>query len=72
MLSIVGVTKLFITKVVMVVVQEASDQSLAVLALIRIIETIVAAPKRPIIPNELLRQSERFLQLFEKHGGLTT
>ena len=66
MLSIVGVTKLFITKVVVVAVQEANDQSLAVLAIIRVIETIVAAPERPIIPNELLKQSEQFLLLFTK------
>ena len=70
MLSIVGVTKVFIAKVIMVGVLEANDCSVALLALIRVIETIAEAPRRDIVPNEVLDQSQRFFELFTKARGL--
>ena len=69
MLSIVGVTAMFITKVVMKLKLDCEVHCMAFLALITVIETIVAAPRVKPSPEQLLAECERFLELFKQAWG---
>ena len=70
MLSIIGVTAMFIIKVVRHACGPACSQYCeAMLALITVIETLMQAPKIKPDPTWLLSLCERFLDLFKEAWG---
>ena len=64
MLSIVGVTKLFIFNVIMQLGLDCQPQCEAFLALIHLIEFIVAMPRVRINPDVVMTAAEAFLEKF--------
>ena len=69
MLSIVGVTKMFIVSVVLQSDFPFKPQSDAVLALVWLVDLIVAVPTLKIHPSRILAASEDFLEKFVSAWG---